>query len=890
MARISYQPAGRSRGFNPEQLSTAGISRLREESNRIVEGMEKARRAEKEQRERELQALKEDAAYTERITRENQRTVIKNLENERNQEIQNIEADYQNNANTFNAINNSISALTNFSRTAAGIAERRTAKMIKDQQSIGLSADVQNISADAVETYKDAINIQAQGAIRLDTESTINGVLQNENLYETTKGYASNHGFNGIAARENDNIVAVQAFNNTLFKRLQNTEETYTSANGKTYTAIQALSDPELMVDLHNKTRKDVSSFMGFTNPLYLEKANKEITKITGAYVKSAEAAGIKQNKIEIRDGANTIASAGTAKAVGIAFQRIKTIDGNVAAHDWVEKLADNLAIPEEAVRDFDSRGDGKPYSVQQKNRWDSFTKRRETKVVQQEEFELRQKRSAYNTEINNRIPEIYQEMQVNPDATYSKLESHALSQGLIVSPAITRMYSSALKNNKANSLSLLNQLASKNILDLSFVNALDDAGLQSEGKKLFKSQQIRKYGENYSSLLSGIDTYSKKLAAFSSQTPGATSTKTEQIKIFMREWAAEDLKITQNSNVTIDKLDKLVANASDADSGTNPFSYKVVGGRRVFANIGAVNTTEIKEQKEYNTYLLNLASKKTLGEIALTPYLLADKNELEKVSTAAAAGRGFKYPYHVQTMADMYNMKPSELINEQIKAANAIDGSNIPLLTGPVVELLDNASAIQRKELQSDNPTIIGRGAIRGSDRVAQNLRPSMRPPGVKGLADLVSSGEGNPAAMFPGETYPEMLDMTIGEVVNFQKEKLRDGRSSAAVGAYQFLYPERVAQRAGLSMNDKFTPENQLKMFLGTLLNKPGRENVSRFLQGTGDNIEAAIDEMAQEFASIEYKNGRSYYNDGVNKASISRDQVRAALLAAREELITR
>ena len=158
----------------------------------------------------------------------------------------------------------------------------------------------------------------------------------------------------------------------------------------------------------------------------------------------------------------------------------------------------------------------------------------------------------------------------------------------------------------------------------------------------------------------------------------------------------------------------------------------------------------------------------------------------------------------------------------------------------------------------------------------------------GLQGLASLVSSGEGSATSMFPSENYPEMLDMTIGEVVGFQKEKLRDGRKSAAVGSYQFLYPETAAQRAGLSLDDKFTPENQLKMFVGTLLNKPGRENVSALLQGTGDDIETAIDELSQEFASIEYRNGRSYYEkDGINKASISRDQVRAALISAREEL---
>lgn len=159
--------------------------------------------------------------------------------------------------------------------------------------------------------------------------------------------------------------------------------------------------------------------------------------------------------------------------------------------------------------------------------------------------------------------------------------------------------------------------------------------------------------------------------------------------------------------------------------------------------------------------------------------------------------------------------------------------------------------------------------------------------PPGVQGLAALVSSGEGSPTSMFPGENYPEMLDMSISEVVEFQKEKLKDGRASAAAGSYQILYPEVAAQRVGISLDEKFTPENQLKMFIGTLLNKPGRENLAAYLQGKSDDIELAMDELSQEYASIEYRNGRSYYDDGVNKASISREKLRSAMISAREEL---
>lgn len=788
---------------------------MREESNRIVEGMEKARRAEKEQRQRELQALKEDAAYTERITRENRAIELQNLENQKNQEIANITVEGQNAQRTYDGINESLSSLANFSQTLGREAERRTAKMIKDQTTLGLSSEVQNIAADDVESYIDAQNIQAQGAIRLDTEIGINGVLQNESRYETIKGYSSNHGFNGIAARANDNKVAVQAYNNTLSKRLQNAEKTYTSANGVKYTGIQALKNPELMADLQNKTRKDVSTYMGFTNPLYLSQANQEINQGNKAYLKSAEAAAIRERIVVIKDQANTIASEGTPEAIGLGFQRIKAVEGNVAAHEWVESLADNLSIPEEAVRDFDSRGDGKGYSVQQANRWNAFSKRRQKVVVQQQEFELRQKRSAYNTEINSRVSEIYQQMQANPDATYAQLETHALSQGLAVSPVVTKMYSSALKNNKEASTLLLKQLADKNILDLSFVNSLDDAGLQTEGKRLFQEQQTRKYGENYTALLAGIDDYSKKLAEFSSPTPGATSTKAEQIKIFMRKWAEEDLKITQNSNVTIDKLDKLVASASDADPAVNPFSYKVVGSRRVFAKIGVVNTGEVKEQKEFNTYLLNLSKTKTLGEIASTPYLLADKDQLEEVSAAAAAGRGFKYPYHVQTTADMYGMKPSEIINEQIKAANAVDGSNIPLLAGPAVELLDNASAVKRKELQSDNPTVIGRGAIRDTNLVAQNLRPSMR--GGSFNPDSVPKGYGTAiqTAAEQNNIPPEILAGLIATESNFNPQAVS---SVGAQGLAQFMPP--TAAEFGVNVNDPMSSIDGAARYLKYLI----------------------------------------------------------------------
>ena len=48
-----------------------------------------------------------------------------------------------------------------------------------------------------------------------------------------------------------------------------------------------------------------------------------------------------------------------------------------------------------------------------------------------------------------------------------------------------------------------------------------------------------------------------------------------------------------------------------------------------------------------------------------------------------------------------------------------------------------------------------------------------------LKPLLDMIGSGEsdnvGGYSAMFPSESYPEMLDMSINELIEFQKENLK-------------------------------------------------------------------------------------------------------------------
>lgn len=136
------------------------------------------------------------------------------------------------------------------------------------------------------------------------------------------------------------------------------------------------------------------------------------------------------------------------------------------------------------------------------------------------------------------------------------------------------------------------------------------------------------------------------------------------------------------------------------------------------------------------------------------------------------------------------------------------------------------------------------------------------------KPLLDVISSGEGGYTSMYPSENYPNLVNMTISDVIKFQKQKLRDGRASAAVGRYQMLYPEKYAAAAGIPLSSKFSPENQDKMAVAY---------IKKYRKGQ-DWIDGKITDeqfgyqLSAEFAGLKQPNGVGKYDrDGRNKATV-------------------
>ena len=151
--------------------------------------------------------------------------------------------------------------------------------------------------------------------------------------------------------------------------------------------------------------------------------------------------------------------------------------------------------------------------------------------------------------------------------------------------------------------------------------------------------------------------------------------------------------------------------------------------------------------------------------------------------------------------------------------------------------------------------------------------------------LADLLASGEGNYNSVnrgWAGDT-PGGIEYimgrtfdyyTVADVMRMQQWHLY------AVGRYRFIPSTlRFAVNAsGVSLDDKFDATTQDRLMAALIAYK--RPYVLAYLQGSHDDLNGVLDDIAREWASVEYRNGRSYYRRGGNKAKITRAQVAEVL----------
>lgn len=166
--------------------------------------------------------------------------------------------------------------------------------------------------------------------------------------------------------------------------------------------------------------------------------------------------------------------------------------------------------------------------------------------------------------------------------------------------------------------------------------------------------------------------------------------------------------------------------------------------------------------------------------------------------------------------------------------------------------------------------------------------------------LLKFISSAEGGYGSTYSGylsdfsRAGEDITQMTITQLVQYQKDYLAHQREkgvpadsrSAAVGAYQMLYPEKFVKEAGLTMGDKFTPENQGKLIIaymadrGLTAEKAAKDPVG-FAKGLSQSFAGVPVVEGMQGAKQYVERGQSYYRgQGNNAATTSPEKVEEAI----------
>jgi muramidase (phage lysozyme) len=134
-----------------------------------------------------------------------------------------------------------------------------------------------------------------------------------------------------------------------------------------------------------------------------------------------------------------------------------------------------------------------------------------------------------------------------------------------------------------------------------------------------------------------------------------------------------------------------------------------------------------------------------------------------------------------------------------------------------------------------------------------------------------------GNYNILVGGKTEPNLTNMTIAEVLEYQRGMRQRGHESTAVGKYQIIRGtlESLIKEGYASPSDKFNASIQDRLAVGLLK----RRGLDQYQAGKISKDRFA-DNLSKEWASLPYNTGQSYYAGvGSNKSSGSRDQFMTA-----------
>jgi hypothetical protein len=727
MARLQFRSATQSKGFAPIQLSKASLSEMEKRDAKLLKALESKHAAEMQQRETNLQAMRENAEYTDRITKENRQIELDNLQREQTSINQINERDQQQARYDQQATETIISSIVDFSNTAAKVAAARTAKQLEDQTELAMSLDLNEIRS---LEHKAGINLAERTGIinssKIQQEDAQAGVP----YHKTLKKYLAEKGLGLVGTEVLYNRIYESDYNIFLNKELKNTEQKYQLPSGKKFSGADvenSIDSPEMFRIVASSTRSTVDNVMrtkyGVTESHFFTDARGNINEQNkikeGQYATKSQRISEKQ----LEDiGDELLPSAPDA-----AYKRYFQAGGySLANRKFREKLAEepDLAKREKlgAVVVIDNKGNSTTWKGMFPNQFDEASVKAEAAETKKIADQQRQRQVNYNQLVIDNQDNYIEAYKLNPAqaAVLTRQQAREIGNGT-VHPIVTQIEAAQLKESSAD----LEQKISDGSLSLSYVNSLPIT-LRKQGMTAFRAMREQKYGADDKDITDGILTTARTLSGVIGDGPSSVQVfqlRTEINSVYLKNretlppkeaWIQTQAEIDESRTDPNGKFYSTVT-----ESGLN---------KNTFPNIQKPSKDE--------TERLNYVQKKILEvgtDTVNQAFVLDDAEGMDHTyRTSQTPGQMVDFGLGIREFADKYGFTYTEVFNAHRQANNTAMNENKPLIGQSVIDEVKDPRIQRLIFNKHNNKTQSLRGASQhdGTSIFPGNIRKNMIGP----------------------------------------------------------------------------------------------------------------------------------------------------------------
>ena len=709
MARLRYQPATNPRGFQPIQLSSAGITRMQEENNRVIRNLESRRNAEISQRERNLQAVEQNQAAEANQRERNFQSEQQALKQQQVRSQAEERFAIENRKDPNEDLEKVITGLVDFSQTIGKISAKRTKQMITDQTRLAQKEardDFYN-SLSAQTKYKNVQSFLPEETAKLDALTT-EGVAKGEiTTREASKDFFANPGRNAVYDQAYKNEALGLLYESNVQNLLQSTKVIPELG----FAPIEASQDSAKMGIVTQYALETSLDKLGLSdkNPGYYQEGYEKSKKLQNALVKKATTAETTSNYEKqaeqaafLRTNLSTLGASIQSDFANPAISRKQAVTnflGTISAVDPRTGEAlfsmddiNNVFLPSyngTVGEVFGGKGGKKPSqafleALRERQRILREFKTNEERDRNQNAKDfvrlvaVPQLQALTDQESDKRDPLIFESFkalwpQKFPGISYPDV----LIQAEQVAIA---------KNIRKEENRFAVRAASTVPLTEQEIATIQNPATKSKYQAIFKEQQIKRFGPEFPRILKSLKSKAISVAGFDPTNDGSINTTSTFVLIAMeekfKEYAleAEKTGVQQEfrSEYAENKLNEYV---KKAQTDTTNLFYKDPNSpdnAPNFPNLKGISQIK-QDRSDSNMFDKLIAKYGNLNKIINMPYALADQNDYERISAQIE-----KNPLNVEYTPEIMRisrltqqtnrpMSPREVYNASIAKVNAV-------------------------------------------------------------------------------------------------------------------------------------------------------------------------------------------------------------------------